>query len=333
MIKTLITTTLILVATLPSLAGAEVVDRIVAVVNDEIITSYAVEKEKASILKEAERQQPPPAPQTLVRLDEKALDRLIDKKLVEQKVRELDIRITEEEVRQAIEDVKRQNKLSQESLVSALANQGLSFDQYKVQIREQLERLRLVSQEVRSKIQVGEREMREYYEANPGRFGGEDNFRARNIYFKLDDKMPADQVKKVMTTAMSVLYEARAGKDFAELARQYSEEPSAKTTGGDLGTFRKGDILPEFEESLTRMKPGEVSDLIYVTGGLHIVKLEERFAGTPKPFEQVKAEVEDILYRKKSEDRFNQWVTDLRKDAAIEIRQEPGTGDQEPAKP
>lgn len=333
MIKTLITTTLILVATLPSLAGAEVVDRIVAVVNDEIITSYAVEKEKASILKEAERQQPPPDPQTLVRLDEKALDRLIDKKLVEQKVRELDIRITEEEVRQAIEDVKRQNKLSQESLVSALANQGLSFDQYKVQIREQLERLRLVSQEVRSKIQVGEREMREYYEANPGRFGGEDNFRARNIYFKLDDKMPADQVKKVMTTAMSVLYEARAGKDFAELARQYSEEPSAKTTGGDLGTFRKGDILPEFEESLTRMKPGEVSDLIYVTGGLHIVKLEERFAGTPKPFEQVKAEVEDILYRKKSEDRFNQWVTDLRKDAAIEIRQEPGTGDQEPAKP
>lgn len=333
MIKTLITTTLILVATLPSLAGAEVVDRIVAVVNDEIITSYAVEKEKASILKEAERQQPPPDPQTLVRLDEKALDRLIDKKLVEQKVRELDIRITEEEVRQAIEDVKRQNKLSQESLVSALANQGLSFDQYKVQIREQLERLRLVSQEVRSKIQVGEREMREYYEANPGRFGGEDNFRARNIYFKLDDKMPADQVKKVMTTAMSVLYEARAGKDFAELARQYSEEPSAKTTGGDLGTFRKGDILPEFEESLTRMKPGEVSDLIYVTGGLHIVKLEERFAGTPKPFEQVKAEVEDILYRKKSEDRFNQWVTDLRKDAAIEIRPEPGTGDQGPAKP
>lgn len=320
MIKTLITTILILIATLPSVAGAEVIDRIVAVVNDEIITSYAVEKEKAAILKEAERQQPPPDPQTLVNLDEKALDRLIDKKLVEQKVRELDIRITEEEVRQAIEDVKRQNKLSQESLVSALANQGLSFDQYKVQIREQLERLRLVSQEVRSKIQVGEREMREYYDANPGRFGGEDNFRARNIYFKLDDKMPADQVKKVMTTAMTVLYEARAGKDFAELARQYSEEPSAKTTGGDLGTFRKGDILPEFEESLTRMKPGEVSDLIYVTGGLHIVKLEERFAGTPKPFEQVKAEVEDILYRKKSEDRFNQWVTDLRKDAAIEIR-------------
>lgn len=321
MIKTLITATLVLIATLPSPSPAEVVNRILAVVNDEIITSYAVEKEKAVILKEAERQQPPPAPEALVRLDETALNRLIDKKLVEQKVRELDIKVSEEEIRQAIEDVKRQNKLTQEALVSALAAQGLSFDQYKVQIREQLERLRLVSQEVRSKIQVGEREMREYYEANPGRFGGEDNFRARNIFFRLDEKMPADQVKKVMTTALSVLHEARAGKDFAALAKQYSDEPSAKSTGGDLGTFHKGDILPEFEESLAKMQPGEVSDLIYVTGGLHIVKLEERFAGTAKPFEQVRAEVEDILYRKKSEDRFNQWVADLRKGASIEIRQ------------
>jgi peptidyl-prolyl cis-trans isomerase SurA len=321
MIKTLITSTLILVALLPTPSPAEVVNQIVAVVNDEIITSYAVEKEKAAILKEAERQQPPPPPEALVRLDETALNRLIDKKLVEQKVRELDIRVSEEEVRQSIEDVKRQNKLSQEALVSALAGQGLSFDQYKVQIREQLERLRLVSVEVRSKIQVGEREMREYYEANPGRFGGEDNFRARNIFFKLEEKMPADQVKKVMTTALTVLHEARAGKDFAELAKQYSDEPSAKSTGGDLGTFRKGDILPEFEESLAKMQPGEVSDLIYVPGGLHIVKLEERFAGTARPFEQVRAEVEDILYRKKSEERFNQWVADLRKGAAIEIRQ------------
>ena len=321
MIKTLITSTLVLIALLPSPSPAEVINRILAVVNDEIITSYAVEKEKTAILKEAERQQPPPPPESLVRLDETALNRLIDKKLVEQKIREMDIKVSEEEVRQAIEDVKRQNKLSQEALISALAGQGLSFDQYKVQIREQLERLRLVSQEVRSKIQVGEREMREYYEANPGRFGGEENFRARNIFFKLDEKMPADQVKTVMTTALTVLHEARAGKDFAELARQYSDDPAAKNTGGDLGTFRKGDILPEFEENLAKMQPGEVSDLIYVPGGLHIVKLEKRFAGTPKPFEQVRTEVEDILYRKKSEERFNQWVADLRKGASIEIRQ------------
>ncbi|WP_298438469.1 peptidylprolyl isomerase, partial [Geobacter sp.] len=153
------------------------------------------------------------------------------------------------------------------------------------------------------------------------KFGAEESYRARNIFFRLDDKMPADTVKKVMTTAMTVLYEAKGGKDFAELARQYSDDPAARKNGGDLGTFRKEDILPEFEESLTRMKPGEVSDLINTPTGLHILKLEARIPGTPKPFEQVKGEIEDILYRKKSEERFNQWVADLRKGAAIEIRQ------------
>lgn len=319
MTKLLAPLILILALALPPAAPAAVISRIVAVVNDEVITSFAVEKEKTTILKEAERQQSTLDDAARAKLDETALNRLIDRKLVEQKIRELDIRISEEEIRQAIEDVKRQNKLSQEALVAALANQGLSFDQYKAQIREQLERLRLVSQEVRAKIQVGEREMHEYYEANRNRFGAEDNFRARNIFFRLEEKMSADQVKKVMTTAMTVLHEARSGKDFAELARQYSDDPAAGKTGGDLGTFRKADILPEFEESLVKMQPGEVSDLIYTPTGLHIVKLEERTPGTPRPFEQVKGEIEDILYRKKSEDRFNQWVADLRKGAAIEI--------------
>ncbi|BDV41095.1 chaperone SurA [Geotalea uraniireducens] len=316
-------TALILIAsaTFASIAAAEVIDKIVAVVNDEIITSYAVDKEKSVMLKEAERQQQPLDEQTRLNIDKLALNRLIDRKLVEQKIRELDIRVSEEEIRQAIEDVKRQNKLSQEALVAALTNQGLTFDQYKTQIREQLERLRLISQEVRSKIVVSEREMHEFYQANPQKFGGEDQLKARNIFFRLDKEMPAEQVKKIMTTAMTVLYEAQSGKDFADLARKYSDDPAAKKNGGDLGTFRKGDVLPEFEESLAKMKPGDVSDLIYTSTGLHIIKLEARTPGAPRPFDEVKGEVEDLLYRKKSEERFNQWVADLRKSAAIDIRQ------------
>jgi len=320
MMKTLIALSLLLVVVVPSVPASEL-SRIVAVVNDEVITSYALDREKAALLKEADRQQPPLDDQTRSRLADTALDRLIDKKLVEQKVRELDIRVSEEEVRQAIEDVKRQNKLSQEALVAALASQGLSFDQYKAQLREQLERLRLVSMEVKAKIHVSEREIREYYEANRARFGGDDIFRARTIYFKLDDKMPADKVKKIMTTALTVLFEARSGKDFAELSRQYSDDPAAKQTGGDIGSFSKGDVQPEFAENLAKMQPGEISDLVYTAGGLYIIKVEERRPGTAKPFESVKSEVEDQLYRKKSEERFNQWVADLRKGAAIEIKQ------------
>jgi len=98
-----------------------------------------------------------------------ALNRLIDKKLTEQKIKELDIKVSEEEYGQAIEDVKKQNNLTQEPWLLP-CRQGLSFDQYKAQLKEQLERLRLMSQEVRAKVVVGEKEMREYYAANPTMF-------------------------------------------------------------------------------------------------------------------------------------------------------------------
>jgi peptidyl-prolyl cis-trans isomerase SurA len=310
---------LLLLAILPAFSAAEMVSGIAAIVNDEIITSYEVDKETAALVKEAEKkgQVPATARQEMRRT---ALNRLIDKKLTEQKIRELDIKVSEEEVRQSIEDVKKQNNLTQEALVAALAGQGLSFDQYKAQLKEQLERLRLMSQEVRAKVVVGEKEMREYYAANPTMFGAEEQFRARHIFFRLGKDASTQDVRRVMMNAANVLFEARSGKDFAELARKNSDEPGAVKDGGDLGTFKRGEMLPEIESTVIKMKPGEISELVVTPAGLHIIKLEERTAGKPKPFDAVKAEIEDAVYRKKSEDRFNQWLADLRTGASIEIK-------------
>ena len=310
---------IIAIALLPVTAGAELISGIAAIVNDDVITTYEVEKEAALVAKEMEKRSPAEAADKTA-LSKTALNRLIDKKLIEQKIKELDIRVSEEEVRQSIEDVKKQNKLTQEALVAALAAQGLTFDQYKTQLKEQLERLRLMSQEVRAKIQVGEREMREYYDANRAKYGEEEFFHARQIYFKIGKDAPASEVERVTAKAVKVLQEAKSGKDFAELAKKYSDDPAAAKDGGDLGTFKKGDMIPEIERAVDTMKPGEISDLVRTPAGIHIIKLEERTKGKAKPFEEVKAEIEDFLYKKKSEDRFNQWVTDLRKGAAIEIK-------------
>jgi len=310
---------IIAITLFPLTAGAELIIGIAAIVNDDIITTYEVDKEATLMGKELEKR----APTEVVdkgSLRSTALNRLIDKKLIEQKIRELDIKISEEELRQSIEDVKKQNKLSQEALVAALRGQGLSFDQYKAQLKEQLERLRLMSQEVRAKIQVGEREMREYYEANRARFGEEEFARARHIFFKLGKNASEKDVARVMATAATVFQEAKSGKDFAELAKKYSDDPAAAKDGGDLGTFKKGDMIPEIESAVSTMKPGEISELVTTPAGIHIIKLEERSKGKAKPFEEVKAELEELLYKKKSEERFNQWVTDLRKGAAIEIK-------------
>jgi len=209
---------------------------------------------------------------------------------------------------------------SQEVLVSALASQGLTFEQYRTQLKEQIEKLKLVSMEVRAKIQVGESEMREYYESNRVKYSEDETFRARHIFFRTNEKAPAEDIKRTMNTALMVLAEAQGGKDFSELAKSYSEDPAARKDGGALGTFKKGDMMPELEKAILNMKPGEVSELVYTTSGFHIVKLEERTSGKMKPFESVKTEIEDALYRKKSEDRFSQWAKELRSKASIEMK-------------
>jgi peptidyl-prolyl cis-trans isomerase SurA len=297
-----------------------VTNAIAAIVNDEVITMFQVNREAQPIIRETEKKTPLDAA-ARSQIRRTALEMVIEKKLVEQKVKELNIKVTDEEIRQAIEDVKRQNNItSQEALVAALANQGLSFDLYRTQLQEQIEKLKLVSVEVRAKIHVSEAEMREFYDANRSKYTEDETYRARHIFFKTNEKAAAEDIKRSMTAALMVLAETRSGKDFIELAKTYSEDPAARKDGGDLGIFKKGDMQPELESAIIAMKPGEVSELVYTPAGFHIIKLEERISGKLKPFEGVKAEIEEAIYKNKSEERFSQWAKDLRGKASIEIK-------------
>jgi len=310
---------LFIVSAFPAFSPAEEIDSISAIVNEEIITSHEVNQEVALLEKEAGKKGPLPSADK-AQLRPKSLNRLIDKKLIDQKIKELNINVTDDELRQTIDDVKKQNKLTQEELTSALHSQGLSFEKYKAQLREQLERIRLMGQEVRSKIQVGENEGREYYDSNPRNFATEDFYHARHIFFRLTKNAKPDEVNKVLTTAMIVLQQALSGKDFAELAKKYSDDPQAAKDGGDLGTFKKGDMLPEIENAVVGMKSNQISDIVNTPAGFHIIKLEEKTPGKLKPYDEVKGEVEELLFKKKSEERFNQWLAELRQAAAIEIK-------------
>ncbi len=318
MIKKLTAIIAALIISLPAALFAEQVSGIAALVNDEPITTHDVEKEKATLLKNLEGNAHLDAA-AREQLQKVALDSLVNKKLIEQKAKELNVKIADEEVRQAIEDVKKSNNITQDNLVAALAARGISFDEYKAQLKEQLERVRLIGMEVRSKIQVSEKELREYYDAHADSFQVDEAYRARQIFFKLLPTAAEEEKRRVTAKAAKVLQDAKKGADFAELARKNSEDQSAKE-GGDLGFLKKGELLPEFENVLVKMKPGEVSGLIRTAAGLHIIKLEEYRQGKQRTFETAKPEIEDLLFKKKSEERFTQWLDDLRKGAAIEIR-------------
>ena len=299
----------------------KVMNAIVAIVNDDIVTLNDVNREAQPAVDEAVKKGPV---DDLVRsrIRREALDRLIEKRLAEQKIKELNIQVSDEEIRQAIEDVRKQNNIpSQEALIVALAAQGLTFDRYRAQLREQIEKLKLVSVEVRTKVLVSDSEMRDYYAANLAKFTGDESFRARHIFFKISAKASSEEILRSQATALAVLSDAKEGKDFVDLAKKFSEDPAARKDGGDLGSFKKGDMQPELEKVILRLKPGEVSELVATPIGIHIIKLEERVAGTAKPFETVKSDIEEILYRKKSEERFNQWAKELRSKASIDIRE------------
>ena len=298
----------------------KVTNAIVAIVNDDVITLYEVNREAQPLIREAEKKAPlNDAARSQIR--RKTLEQVIEKKLVEQKIKELNIKVTDEEIRQAIEDVKKQNSItSQEAFLAALANQGFSFDQYRTQLREQIEKLKLISMEVRAKIQVSETEIREFYEANRAKYTEDEAYRARHIFFKTNEKAGAEEIKRTMTKALMVLAEAKSGKDFIELAKTYSEDPVASKDGGDLGIFKKGDMQPELESAIIALKPGEVSELVYTPAGFHIIKLEERISGKLKPLEGLKTEIEETIYKKKSEERFSQWAKELRSKANVEIK-------------
>lgn len=305
---------------IPFLAQAKMLNAVVAIVNDEIITLHDLNRESEAAINVA-GQGKPLDKAVLTQIKQNTLEQLVEKKLVEQKTRELNINISDEELKLAVEELKKQHQIpTDEALNVALAAQGMTIAQFRDKIREDLEKNKLIAMEVRSKVQVSESEMRTYYNANQDKYTGEESFHARHIFFRTSEKDSPEDLKNTMNKAMSVLAEAKDGKDFVELAKRYSEDPAARKDGGDLGIFKKGDMLADLEQTILAMKTGDISNLVQTPTGLHIIKLEERIKSQVRPFESLKPEIENILYNQKTEGRFNQWAKDLRSRATIDMK-------------
>jgi peptidyl-prolyl cis-trans isomerase D len=150
-------------------------------------------------------------------------------------------------------------------------------------------------------VTVSEEELKAYYEDHPQEFHTEKQVRARHILFRLDEDAPEDEVKKVEAEARDVLAKARKGEDFAQLAKKYSQGPSAPE-GGDLGYFKKDQMIPAFADAAFALKPGEISDLVRTQFGYHIIKSEDVRPEETLPFEKARARIELQLKREKAKD-------------------------------
>jgi peptidyl-prolyl cis-trans isomerase C len=166
---------------------------------------------------------------------------------------------------------------------------------------------------------ASEKQLREFYEQNAERYRTPETLRPAHILFRIPKEAPPEKVEEVRKKCQDVLGRIRKGDDFGEMALLYSQDPSAKDRG-DLGYFKKGELLPAFEKELNRLRVGEVGNIIRTEFGFHLIKLLDRRGGTPMPFEEAKVRVQQECYQSEVDRAVKQFVTSLKQKSVIDIR-------------
>jgi peptidyl-prolyl cis-trans isomerase SurA len=301
-------------------AEAAVVDRIVAVVNEDVITLYDIETLIRPVSQNIKAQRLPPERelQAMAKLRNEMLSNLIDTKLTEQEVKRYNITVADEEVENYIRQLKQRRSATDEQLQALLTEQGMTLEDYRREVKLQLQRTKLVNREVRSKVVITEADIKAYYEKNKAKYGGGTRYHIWNLFVKLPSQAsPADR-EAAQGLLGEVLAELRRGRPFPEIVRLTSERASA-VQGSDLGLFRTEELTPQLREVVRNLKPGEFSRVIESDFGYQIVYVEEIQETASKPLAQVEAEIQDILFRERVDERFSSWLSDLRKRSHIKI--------------
>jgi peptidyl-prolyl cis-trans isomerase SurA len=295
---------------------AEVVDRIVAIVNDDVITLSELEEAVSSI---ADQIQPAARnPEQIQEMRREVLDRMIQRKLTEQQGEALGVSVSDREVEQQIERIKESEFLTESALAEVLEAEGYTLEEYKKRIKHRLLGIKLINREVKSKVAITDDEIRAYYEEHKADYAGEKQYHLRTILVR----MPAWEEEDGEPTAQDKIEEIairlRAGAPFEEIARQYSEDVTAET-GGDIGWFSIDELTEELRETVRWMEEGEISPVLQTDQGYQILKLEAIRGKAGKTLEEAKPEIQEKIYRQMVEERYEAWLEDLRKEAYIKI--------------
>ncbi|MFA9497033.1 MAG: peptidylprolyl isomerase [Deltaproteobacteria bacterium] len=302
--------------------GAEIVDRIVAVVNDDIITLFELNRaikpyeDKIHALGYSEEKER----RMLFKVREGVLNQLIDKKIEDQQIKRSNIKISEEQIDQTIERIKEKNFFSDEDLRLALAKDGLTMEAYRNKIKEEILRTRLISLEVKSKIVITEEDIAAYYEKHLDMYGGKQKYHLRNILIIIPTFADENEKLEIRAKIDEILNELNAGESFETMARDYSESSTAPE-GGDLGLFELDSLSPQLQKTIKGMKSGEFTPVLETDQGYQIFFLQEILKTPGKSLEDVSPEIQRILFEENADKKYQEWIEGLRKQSAIKIIQ------------
>ena len=310
----------VLATFLSAAVQAAVMDRIVAVVNDEVIT---LSEWESAFLPYQERMdasyQGPDREKAAADSKLMLLNRMIDNLLMEQEARKTGITVSNGEVTEAIKDMQKQRKISEDEFIKSLEQEGLTLDSYRKGIRDQLMRIQLIRREIRSRVTVTDEEIGEYYRKHREDYEGNETVRIKQILFVLPNEADAAGKEKIRADAEAVHKRLINGEPFNELSARYSQGPEA-AGGGDIGYIEKGAILHEVDEVAFSMPLNQISNVIESSIGFHIIQVIDRRGGSVKAIDSVREEIREKIEREKMEKKFSEWLDELRKKSHIEIK-------------
>jgi peptidyl-prolyl cis-trans isomerase SurA len=265
----------------PALVGAALfapaalpveLDRIIAVVNDDVIMKSELEERLRTVEGQLQEQGTPVPPRSI--LEKQVLDRLILTKLQVQMASETGIRVDDETLNRTISNIAAENQVSLEEFRKILEQDGYSYEKFREDIRGEILISRLRQRQVDNRVTVTEREVDNFLATQEHQTEAETEYRLRHILIALPDSPSARQMQETQELAQKVWNDLKAGGDFAQIAATYSDGPQA-LDGGDLGWRKGGQVPTLFADFVAGMQKGDVSELIRSPGGFHIIKLDD----------------------------------------------------------
>jgi len=295
---------------LPTTARAVVVDRIVAIVNDSIITETELNAATAVAVGGLRSSEPR---EYHVHTKSIVLDNLIENSLIKQDAERIGVEVSELEIDESIGSVLDRNGMTQDQLVEALKAKDLPYQEYRNQIRDELMRVKFMNARFRSRIKIRTEELEEYFHQHIDEYYAEPSIRLAVLLLTDDGKEVVQEKLKTIRLGL------KNGEDFSELIKQFSDGPTA-AQGGDIGYLHENEISPLIKNIAQSLKVGEISKPVRAKKGIYIVQLIDRKDKEPKPLEEVQRQIHNILYQKIMKDRYAFWLDKMKRTAFIDVR-------------
>jgi peptidyl-prolyl cis-trans isomerase SurA len=297
----------------------EIVDRVIAVVNDDIITQYELESTVDLVLSRyGQNIRPENRERAAADARKTLLDRMIDDLLLRQEAKKLGITVRDEEINISIQENLKRRKMSMEDLQQALVKEGSSYEKYREATRNDLIKSRAMQREIRPRISVTNEEIGAFYLEHRDEYEGRLRVRLQMIFLPVPVGGDPAVKEQQSVKAQAILKRIRAGEPFEALANEFT--PASARTGGDIGYVEKGSLNPAIEEVAFGLNPGEMSDVIETPQGIYIIRALDRRGGGSPSVKATREDVEERLYRDKMEKKYAEWLAERRQKAHIDIR-------------